>query len=105
MKPREWTTAFGLSKYLMSVEGPSSKLGLLITILYEDRLLPHNDWSVSHTAANRPEFVKQLRAAGTEFRRIGLAVHSQKAVEAIRNAAERLALKSDCLNAGSDKIR
>lgn len=80
MKPDEPTVAFGVSKFLMSIEGPSNTLGLLVSRLYGDGELSRKEWSVSHTAANRPEFVKQLLAAGQQRRRIGIAVHTQQAV-------------------------
>lgn len=93
MKDNGWTSAFSLARYLISIEGSCTKLALMITILYEDKLLPRNDWSVSHAAANRPKFVDELRQAGQEYRRIGFAAHTPLAVDAIRRAAERLNLQ------------
>lgn len=98
----EPTMAFGVSKYLVSVEGPSSTLGLLISMLYDEPGLPRTHWSVSHTAANRPAFVKQLRLAGTKPRRIGMAVHTQEAVDRITRHAGRLRLVYHCLTTNAD---
>ena len=97
------TVAFGVSKYLMSIEGPSVTLGVLISMLYQDPGLPRRDWSVSHTAANRPSFVKELRAAGERRRRIGVAVHTQEAVVRISTHASRLRLSHHALTTHADK--
>lgn len=98
----EHTVTFGLSKFLMSVEGPSSTLGLFISLLYDDKELARTAWSVSHTAADRPAFVKQLRAAGSERRRIGIAVHTQQAVVRISMQATRLRLTYHTLTTHAD---
>lgn len=99
----EPTVSFGVSKYLMSIEGPSATLGALISMLYQDPDLSRKDWSVSHTAANRPSFVKDLRAAGDKRRRIGVAVHTQEAVVRISTHANRLKLSHHALTTHADK--
>lgn len=91
MKPDEPTVAFGVSKFLMSIEGPSNTLGLLVSRLYDDGQLSRKEWSVSHTAANRPEFVKQL------------AVHTQQAVVRISMHSERLKLSHHALTTHADR--
>lgn len=103
MKPDEPTVAFGVSKFLMSIEGPSNTLGLLVSRLYGDGELSRKEWSVSHTAANRPEFVKQLLAAGQQRRRIGIAVHTQQAVVRISMHSERLKLSHHALTTHADR--
>jgi hypothetical protein len=103
VKPDEPTVKFGVSKFLMSVDGPSATLGLLISLLYGDKTLPKTEWSVSHTAANRPAFIKQLRDAGTQHRRLGFAVHTQRAVDEITKHAKGLRLNVHTLMTHKDK--
>ncbi|HET7813947.1 MAG TPA: hypothetical protein VFL13_06200 [Candidatus Baltobacteraceae bacterium] len=102
-RDHDTTTAFGLSTFLMTVDGPSSTLGLLVDMLSADKTLSRSDWTVSHTVASRDAFVKQLRAAGSAQRRIAFAVHTDSAVEAIKRTATRLKLGNHCLKTNAHK--
>jgi hypothetical protein len=94
----ERTVAFSVAPYLVVLEGASNTLSLILSKLYGDSTLPRDAWSVSHFAANRREFIEQLRAAGSEHRRIGISAHSQSTVDLVKRHADELKVRCSVMN-------
>ena len=90
----EPTISFHVSPYLLTLEGASVTLALLLEMLYKDTALDRGSWGVSHNAANRQSFASELRAAGTTRRRLGISATTRAAVEVIQRRA--LGLKVTC---------
>jgi hypothetical protein len=87
------TVAFSVAAFLVIVEGRSDRIAVLLSTLYADRGLSRDSWSVSHTAANRPEFIRRLRASGDAHRRLGMSAHTETTVDFIKRRAATLGLK------------
>ncbi len=94
MKERsEPTVGFEVWPVLLTLEGPTSVIGIVLGALYNDKETPRTEWHCDHKFASRAEFARHLIGAGKEIRRLGVGAKSQEIAEKIRAKAEASGVK------------
>ncbi|MBV8245849.1 MAG: hypothetical protein JOZ38_08010 [Candidatus Eremiobacteraeota bacterium] len=90
--PDEPTTAFSLMPFLMRIEGTSTRLGLFVGMLYEDKGLPRDAWCVDHRQASRKDVAVNLKPQGSTVDHLGVGAKDALTAALIKRRAESLGL-------------
>jgi len=94
------TQRFEVAKYLVMIEGHANSLALLLGMLYSDKTIPHDRWSVSHAHKSRKQLIGHLQSEGEKHTRIGISADSEAIVEQMRRRAEALNVEFNVLRTG-----
>jgi hypothetical protein len=91
--PHEPTIGFSLWPVLLTIEGPTNMVGIVLGMIYDDRRIPRDEWHCDHPYASRAEFAAKLRAIGKEPRRLGIGAKNNIVASMIRARVEASGLK------------
>jgi len=91
--PPEPTVGFAVWPVLLTLEGPTSMIGIVVSALYSDQKIPRTDWHCEHRHASRAEFAAHLIAGGKEIRRLGVGAKDVETAKKIQAKAEAARVK------------
>jgi hypothetical protein len=92
-KKSEPTVGFSVWPVLLTLEGPTSMIGIALSAVYGDKNIPRTEWHCEHKFASRAEFAAHLIGGGREARRVGVGTMSLEVAEKIRAKAEASGVK------------
>jgi hypothetical protein len=92
-KKPEPTVGFTVWPVLLTLEGPTSMIGIALSAIYGDEKIPRTEWHCEHKFASRAEFATHLIGGGKEIRRVGVGTKSSEIAEKIRAKAEASGVK------------
>jgi hypothetical protein len=101
-KRSEPTVGFNVWPVLLTLEGPTSMIGIVLSAVYGDKKIPHADWHCEHKFASRAEFATHLIGGGREVRRLGVGAMTPGVAEQIRAKAEASGVKCAIFHGMSD---
>jgi hypothetical protein len=88
----EKTLTFDVWPNLLIIEGPTRVIGMLISILYEDKSMPRDGWTVTHNEHSRKTYADVLKRGGEAKKRQGMGVRDAAFVEIVEHRAKALGL-------------
>jgi hypothetical protein len=92
-KQFEPTVGFTVWPVLLTLEGPTSMIGLALSAIYGDSKIPRTEWNCEHTYGSRAEFAAHLIAGGKEVRRVGVSAKTSDTAQKIQAKAEGSGVK------------
>ena len=90
----EPTVGFSVWPVLLTLEGPTALVGVVLTLIYNDPRIPRDAWHCQHSYASRAEFAAELRKSGKEPRRLGIGAKTPEMATYIQERATACGLKS-----------
>jgi hypothetical protein len=104
-KQFEPTVGFTVWPVLLTLEGPTSTIGIALTAIYGDNKIPRTDWHCEHSFASRAEFAAHLIAGGKEARRVGVGAKSSDVAKKIQAKAEASGVKCTIFRGVTDSSK
>lgn len=89
----EPTVGFTVWPVLLTLEGPTSTIGIVLSAIYGDSKVPRSDWHCEHTYTSRAEFAAHLIAGGKAIHRIGVSAKTSEIAKKIQTKAEASGVK------------
>lgn len=87
-KISEPTVGFTVWPVLLTLEGPTSMIGIALSAIYGDQKIPRTDWHCEHKYSSRAEFAAHLIAGGKEVSRVGVGAKTPDIAKMIQAKAQ-----------------
>jgi hypothetical protein len=91
--PHDPTIGFTVWPVMMIVEGPSSLLGIGISMIYNDHRIPRDNWHINHNERSRAHFAETLRKGGNAHKRVGIGIKDKITASMIEARMQAFRLK------------
>ena len=89
----EPTIGFEVWPVLLTLEGPTALVGVVLTLIYNDPRIDRDHWHCQHDFPSRMDFAASLRHGGKVPRRLGLGAKTAEIATYIQGRAEACGLK------------
>jgi hypothetical protein len=101
----EPTIGFSVWPVLLTIEGPTNMVGMVLAMMYDDHRIPNGEWHVDHSFKSRAEFAEHLKAGGKEKRRLGVGAKTAIVASMIQARAESFGLRCVIFRSETKPVR